>query len=171
MVHDKIYHDLISWWCCAESNGCETGCPSYNHKACVAVAKREVPVLKWAGLRNGLVHMYNINSLFFLFTCIWFIWSSVSRWKIHVFLVAIKLLPVGNKTIIFLHMSQENVQSGVTRMARSTTGKRHSIFFGLMSTTMTIVLGKLFTYFAIFLHFGTMCTSYNDLFITKRSWY
>jgi len=27
--------------CCAESSGCETGCPSYSYKACGAVAKRE----------------------------------------------------------------------------------------------------------------------------------
>jgi len=32
--------------------------PSYNYKACggSVVAKREGPILKWAGLQNGSVH-------------------------------------------------------------------------------------------------------------------
>ena len=31
-------------------------CPSYNHKACSAVAKRERHILKRTGLRNVSVH-------------------------------------------------------------------------------------------------------------------
>ena len=46
MVHNQIYDDLISCRCCAESSGCETGRPSYNHKACGVVAKP-------GALRNG----------------------------------------------------------------------------------------------------------------------
>ena len=58
MVHDQIYHDR-SCRCCAESNGCETSQPSYNHKAYCAVAKREGPPFKMGRVvkRGGTVPM------------------------------------------------------------------------------------------------------------------
>ena len=61
MVHDQKYHVLISCKCCAESSGCKTGHPSYNHKTCSAVTKQEGPILKWAGLQNGSVQIYFPN--------------------------------------------------------------------------------------------------------------
>ena len=53
-----FYKNITIWscWCFAESIGCKTGRPFYNHKACSAVVKQEDTVLKWGGLWNGLVH-------------------------------------------------------------------------------------------------------------------
>jgi len=44
---------------CGELSGCETGCPSYKHKACGAVAKWEGPILKQTGLQNRSVSTHS----------------------------------------------------------------------------------------------------------------
>jgi len=61
MLHDQIYHYLIMPMQNAVLNQMvakravffQVNGPSYNHKACGAVAKRQCPVLKRAGLRTG----------------------------------------------------------------------------------------------------------------------
>jgi len=42
MEHDKIYHDNVD--AVLSEVVSETGCPSYNHKTCRAVAKWEIIV-------------------------------------------------------------------------------------------------------------------------------
>jgi len=63
MVYDLKFIMIWSYWCCAESSGCKMSRPSYNHKACSVVTKWEGPILKWVGLRNGLVQPHCIPTL------------------------------------------------------------------------------------------------------------